>query len=305
MPTQTLQIPVDTTQQDKTYDDGTHICHPVYFPNGDNPSTRNGGHPFAQSLDWDAIEALEATLVEEDDEPVDGIFSEKQQRLSTHPLHSSWRGPGNRRPFVAMANVGLFYDIQEPPIVPDALLSVGVSLLPNVSQRGHRSYTYWRYNKPPEVAIEIVSNQKGYETTRKRIMYAKAKVLYYIVFDHDLELQGDIVQVNKLHEEGYREHTAQDNVWWLPEVNLGLTLWYGFFEDMEALWLRWCYANGLVVPTGEEMAQRERSEKERERSEKERERSEKERALQQVEQGRKENERLAAKLRALGIDPDA
>jgi hypothetical protein len=46
-------------------------------------------------------------LVTEDDVPVDIVFSEEQQRLLTEPLHSSWLGPGQQRPFVAMSNVGL------------------------------------------------------------------------------------------------------------------------------------------------------------------------------------------------------
>ena len=33
-------------------------------------------------------------LVTEDDTPVDNLPSEKQQRLLTEPLYSSWSGPG-------------------------------------------------------------------------------------------------------------------------------------------------------------------------------------------------------------------
>jgi hypothetical protein len=44
-------------------------------------------------------------LVTEDDTPVDNMFSEKQQRLLTEPLYSSWDAG---RPFLATANVGLF-----------------------------------------------------------------------------------------------------------------------------------------------------------------------------------------------------
>ncbi len=287
MPTQSIHAPVDTTQQDRTYDNSTHLG---YFSNGGNLISRNG-QPFAQSMSWDELIALEATLVEEDDEPVDGFFSEKQQRLSTHPLYESWPGPGDGRPFLAMANVGLFYDILKPPIVPDAMLSVGVSLLSNIQLPGHRSYTYWRYNKPPEVAIELVSNRKGNEKDTKDI-YARAWVLYYLIFDRYRELGGAMMYVYKLNEDGeYEEYAAQGDVWWFPEINLGVRLWDGEYEHMFDTWLRWCYEDGQVVPTGDEVAQRERSEKER--------------ALQQVDMERKEKERLAAKLRALGIDPDA
>jgi hypothetical protein len=65
------------------------------------------------SLSNDPLQALPPELhpnvdhlVTEDDTPVDNIFSEKQQRLLTEPLYSSWGMAGERRPFVAMANVG-------------------------------------------------------------------------------------------------------------------------------------------------------------------------------------------------------
>ena len=54
-------------------------------------------------------------IVTEDDRPVDNIFSEKQQRLLTESLYSSWDGPGEGRPFLALANVGLFYAVHRPP----------------------------------------------------------------------------------------------------------------------------------------------------------------------------------------------
>ena len=53
-------------------------------------------------------------LVTEDDEPVDSIYSEKQMRLLTSTLLESWR-PG--KPFVALANVGLFPKAENPALV--------------------------------------------------------------------------------------------------------------------------------------------------------------------------------------------
>ena len=49
------------------------------------------------------------------DSPVDRVYSEKQMRLLTRPLYSSWSGPGGNRRFLAMANVGLFFGLYEPP----------------------------------------------------------------------------------------------------------------------------------------------------------------------------------------------
>src|SRR5438105_4663531 len=79
-------------------------------------------------------------LVTEDDEPVDNLFSEKQQRLLTEPLYSSWSGPGEGRSFLCAANVGLFPSLHRPPIVPDAFLSVDVEIAPEWWKKPHRSY---------------------------------------------------------------------------------------------------------------------------------------------------------------------
>src|SRR5258708_38010694 len=60
-----------------------------------------------------------SNLVIRDDTPVESFFAERQYRLLTGPLYDSWPGPGNGRPFLATANVGLFYRVKEPPVIPD------------------------------------------------------------------------------------------------------------------------------------------------------------------------------------------
>jgi hypothetical protein len=69
-----------------------------------------------------------AKHVTEDDTRVDNIFSERQQRLLTEPLYATAQFPGGERSFVALANVGLFYALRQPPLVPDMLLSLNVRL---------------------------------------------------------------------------------------------------------------------------------------------------------------------------------
>jgi hypothetical protein len=64
------------------------------------------------------------SLITEDDTPVDNLPSEKQQRLLTEPLYSSWTGAGAERPFLAAANVGIFSVARNPAIVPDMFLSL-------------------------------------------------------------------------------------------------------------------------------------------------------------------------------------
>lgn len=233
-------------------------------------------------------------LITEDDEPVDNVFSEKQQRLLTEPLYSSWPGPGDNRKFLACANVGLFNLPRNPAIVPDMLLSLDVEAHPDIWAKEHRSYLVWEFGKPPDVVIEVVSNKIGGEQTTKKVKYAVIRVAYYVIFDPELHLGDEVLTIYRLDGLSYRRHDSLQ----LPEVKLGVTLWEGEFEGFQDTWLRWTDEQGNLIPTGKESAEREAAEKEYERAEKERERAEKEAALEKTE-------KLAARLRALGLDPDA
>jgi hypothetical protein len=125
----------------------------------------------------------------EDDTPVDGRFSEKQMRLLTEPLISSWLDPqGKKKVFAAMANVGLFYSPTEPPLVPDVMLSVGVGYPGDIHKKEFRSYFVWEYGKVPDVVIEIVSNREGGEDSRKLELYARIGINWYVLFDPEQHL---------------------------------------------------------------------------------------------------------------------
>src|SRR5207302_9337003 len=125
---------------------------------------------------------------------MESIFAEKQSRLLTEPLYTSWPGPGDGRPFQVLANVGLFFADKEPPLVPDAMLSLDVSPGADLSQKENRSYFVWRRGKAPNVVIEFVSDRRGGETTTKLRDYARAGVPYYIVFDPQNRLEGGVLR---------------------------------------------------------------------------------------------------------------
>lgn len=227
-------------------------------------------------------------LVTEDDEPVDSIYSEKQQRLLTESLYAGWTGPGNERPFIALANVGLFYNINQPPYVPDALLSLDVRLPDDIWRKGHRCYFTWLYGKPPEVVVEIVSNRIGGEESRKLRDYARIGIDYYVILDPERHLSRDLARVFERGSSG--SYQRLPSPFWFPKVGLGVTLWEGVYEDRRDCWLRWVDAQGRLIPTGAERAEQERTIAQQER--------------QRTEQERQRADRLAAKLRELGIELD-
>ena len=250
------------------------------------------------------------TIVTEDDTPVDNIFSAKQARLLIGSLYASWSHPRFGRRFIADGNVGVFYAFRQPPVVPDMFLSLDVVLPADLMKKTNRSYFIWEYGKPPELVVEIVSNAEGGEEQwdGKLGTYGRIGVGWYVVYDPGLRTGAEALRVYVLSQ-GQLRRTEER---WFEEVGLGVVLWRGVYEGSEETWLRWCDRAGVVIPTGAERAAAEqvRAESERARAEAEQERAEAERARAEAERERAESERaraerLAAKLRAAGIDPDA
>ena len=92
-------------------------------------------------------------LVTEDDTPVDNLLCAKQQRPLVEPLYSSWAGPDDGRPFLADANVGVLYAMRQPPVVPNAFLSLDVQAPANLWPKANRSYFLWEYGCEPWASI--------------------------------------------------------------------------------------------------------------------------------------------------------
>ncbi|MCP4113019.1 MAG: Uma2 family endonuclease [Desulfobacteraceae bacterium] len=225
-------------------------------------------------------------LVTEDDTPVDNIFSEKQQRMLTESLNTSWK-PG--KPFMAVSDIAVFYDTDEPPVVPDVFLSLDVSPPEDVWKKRNRSYFLREYGKPPEVAVEIVSNSEGEESGKKMKKYALAGVRYYIIYDPQKLIQNDSLRIFELSGGGYIPKLDRS----LIRTGLSVTLWEGVFDGMHKVWLRWVDHEGNLIPNGDE--QRHRADMAEQKAEEERSRA---------DMAEQKAEILAAKLRTLGIDPE-
>lgn len=195
-------------------------------------------------------------IVTEDETPVDNLFSAKQQTL-LKALYSSWTPPPRedqpeeKRKFLADVNVGVFYSPYSPPVVPDMFLSLDVEPHPDWHAHDHRAYFVWEFQKTPDVVVEIVSNRKGGELGEKLRLYARIDVTYYVVHDPWQLLSTDVVRV---YERGIGRRYRLRKDLQLPEVGLGVTLWQGEFEGYTDTWLRWCDAEGNMIPTGEERA---------------------------------------------------
>ncbi len=201
------------------------------------------------------------TVVIEDGEPVDSILSEKLMRFLTHSLYTSWQPKGEDKRFMINANVGIFSELLEKPIVPDVMLSLKVEIPKDWQNKKNRSYFLDKFGKPPEIAIEIVSNKKGHERDGKLRDYAIIGVEYYVIYDPLLVYQKAELECYKLERFGYE---LQDSCMFV-DVGLGLKIWEGEFENVSGKWLRWCDQNGKLILTGKELAEEERHQAEIER----------------------------------------
>lgn len=202
------------------------------------------------------------------------------------------------RIFIA-SDLNLYYDLDHLNWYkrPDWFVVVdGTRLYHNRELR--QSYVLWDEGKSPLLVVELISvgteaedlgrnvRKLGSPPTKWEVYEQILRVPYYITFDErNSEFRKFFLQNGK-----YVELDRAEIRFWVEELQLGLGIWHGFYQEIEADWLRWYDTNGMWLPTQEEQTAhaRERAEHERERAEHEQ---------QKVET-------LKAQLRALGIEPE-
>jgi Uma2 family endonuclease len=203
------------------------------------------------------------------------------------------------------------------PVVPDAFLSLGVERKKGGKSR--RSYATWEeHDTVPIWVLEMVSHRPNDEYDEKLELYARLGVLYYVIYNPEF-WQRDRHQpfeVYKLEGQTYRLQIGEP--YWMPEVGLGIGRGRQVMGGIEQEVLLWYDAQGRAYPMPDEVlremqmqlrAERQRAEQEQQRAEAEQQRAEEERQRAEEEQQRAEiaeekANRLAQRLRELGIDPD-
>jgi Uma2 family endonuclease len=218
---------------------------------------------------------------------------------------------------LAATNLGVCATVNGRTVVkaPDWLYVPHV--LPPDPPRVRRSYTPHLHGDGPVVVMEFLSDSDGGEYSMQPVYpYGKCwfyerilQVPYYVIF----EPEAGTLEVRQLVEGVYEMQPADDpGRYWIEPLRLFLGVWEGTKADRTGHWLRWWDSEGDLLLWGAERLEREhqrtkqesqRAEQERERAAQERQRAEQER--ERAEQERQRAERLAAYLKAQGIDPDS
>lgn len=211
-------------------------------------------------------------LLESDETPVDNELQNLIPNLLLAILATIW---SNRQDWFFGVDMGIYHNTDEPAIVPDGFLSLGVQRL--VGEQGRLSYVIWQENGViPILVLEVVSKTYRGEYKQKKIDYAELGVMYYVVYNPGRyhSRRGDAFEVHRLVNGEYIRRSGEPV--WMPEIGLGIGRKMGTYEGWTREWLFWYDENGRKYLSPNEL-------------------------IQQAEQ---RAERLAAKLRELGIEPD-
>ncbi|WP_309242692.1 Uma2 family endonuclease [Limnofasciculus baicalensis] len=194
--------------------------------------------------------------------------------------------------FVA-SDLNLYYDSIHPFWYkrPDFFLAVGISRF-RQGKDIRLSYVIWQEKVSPIVAVEFLS--PGTEDENLGLTYSDLnkpptkwevyeqilKIPYYFVFSR----YTNQLKVFQLKRNRYREQILTESRFWIPELELGIGLWLGFYKGCQRLWLRWYDGEGNWIPTPEESVDKERMAKESAMQRVEEERLAKESAIQHYHQ---------------------
>nr|WP_228021261.1 Uma2 family endonuclease [Romeria gracilis] len=155
---------------------------------------------------------------------------------------------------------------------------------PLLNGKMRRSYVLWKEFVAPLIAIEFVSGNGDEERDRtppaednkpgKFWVYEQAlRIPFYAIY----EVEKPAVELYELKANRYQRcEPNQRGHYPIPPMGVELGIWQGRYGNQLLPWLRWWDSQANLLLTGDERAEQE-----------------KQRA-----------ERLATKLRELGIDPD-
>lgn len=176
---------------------------------------------------------------------------------------------------------GIYWRMTEPPErgaeAPDWFYVPNVP--PALDGQLRRSYVLWQEHIAPLIVLEFVSGDGSEERNRtpwvgKFWIYEQViRPAFYGIY----EVKKASVEVYHFVEDHYELLTANDRGHYpISQVGVELGIWQGHYQNVELPWLRWWSQSGNLLLTGHE----------------------------QAEQEKQRGDRLAAQLRALGIEPE-
>jgi len=238
-------------------------------------------------------------LPSSDETPVDNQLQNDIPNLLLSLLAFIW---ADRDDWYFGVDMGIYYNPDEPAIVPDGFLALGVKH--DTGERGRLSYVLWEeQNIMPILSLEVVSERYNSEYEDKLADYQALGILYYAIYNPLSGRRGRFknrqrLEVYRLIAGKYELLPIENNRVWLPEIDLALGYEQGEHIAWQREWLYWYNASGDRYLTANERAVNAEIIAAQERLAKQQ--------IQEIaDQERQQREKLAAYLRSIGVDPDA
>jgi Uma2 family endonuclease len=261
-------------------------------------------------------------LPDSDETPVDNELQNDIPNILLNLLRDIW---GDRFDWFWGVDMAVYYEanIEKPEesksVVPDGFLALGVPR--HIGESGRLSYSIWGEKVLPILFFEVISKEYNSEYENKLELYQDLGIRYYVIYNplsgkRRAYKERSSLEVYELVDGKYElmqpvALLPEGQMVWLEGVGLGIGCERNFLDGWEREWLYWYDRDGVRYPTAKErtamaetlaeqasFAQR-RAEAITEQARKiaDQERLAKEQAEQKAQ-------RLAERLRALGLDPD-
>jgi Uma2 family endonuclease len=223
-------------------------------------------------LNYNPLHCLPSSeeLPDSDETPVDNQLQHLIPGLLESILALIW---SQRWDWFFGVDMGIYYDPNQPAIVPDGFLSIGIPRV--IHEKLRSSYVLWEEQKLPSLVLEVVSQTYRNEYSTKKEFYAQdLGILYYVVYNPQRKIK-ETLEVYKLVDGEYILITG--NPVWLPEIGLGIGKEKGTYQGITREWLYWFDENGKRFLTPEE----------------------------RIQQSEEKAKKLAEMLKNLGVDPES
>jgi Uma2 family endonuclease len=249
---------------------GPYPLHYDPLPNHLNLPDRQGGKP---EVPYTGRIPDHTTLPDKDGTFVRNSFEYWQSHLLTDSLLPVADRLFPQGDYFIGEDCGIYWQLTEPPDrgvkAPDWFFVPDAPRLLDGQMR--RSYVLWREGIAPLLILEYISGDGAEERDRtpnegKFWVYEnRVRSAYYGIYDPNTET----LEVYELHAGQLKGLQPNERGRFaIARLGVELGVWHGTFGGYEAPWLRWWDAQGNLLLTGAERA-----------------------------------ERMAAKLRELGVDP--
>lgn len=230
-------------------------------------------------INYNPLDCLPSSeeLPDSDDTPVDNELQILIPNLLLATLALIWQ---NREDWFLGINMGIYHTPNQPAIVSDAFLSLGVERF--VGENGRLSYVLWEEDGvAPIWALEVVFKTYNGEYEQKKLDYAQLGILYYVIYAPTRQRRKrKPLEVYRLVEGKYVLKTG--DLIWMPEINLGIGRERGTYQGLTREWLYWYDRDGNRYPTPEEVTVEQK---------------------QQLKQTQQQLQELLTRLQQRGIDP--